>query len=232
MAHDAALGAGVFGNRLGTQALARLRSLRLLGWESTDVLSRVFVGSLFLALAVRIGENAARTGRVTGLLLVVSEGLVVILMIIRRPAGDVDRRWTARAITMLSIVGPPLVRPLSVPAPGMVDVITAIVSALGLTLEVASKLTLGRSFGLVPANRGVVCTGPYRFVRHPIYLGYLVTHAAFLCANPSLWNLAMLGAADLALMVRAIYEERTLERDRLYLVYEMRVHWRVVPGIF
>ncbi len=232
MAHGAAIDAGVFAGTRRAQFLARILSLRLLGWETTDVLSRIFVGALFLALAVRIGENAARTGRVTGLLLVASEGLVVILMIVRRPAGDVDRRWSARIVTTLSIVGPPLVRPLSTPAAGSIDTITAMISSAGLGLEVVSKLVLGRSFGLVPANRGIVCTGPYRYVRHPIYLGYLVTHGAFLLANPSLWNLAMLGAADVALMLRAVYEERTLERDRLYLVYEMRVRWRVLPGIF
>ena len=46
----------------------------------------------------------------------------------------------------------------------------------GLLVE-DGKLSLGRSFGLMPANRGVVSTGMYRLVRHPIYLGYLVTLA-------------------------------------------------------
>ena len=30
----------------------------------------------------------------------------------------------------------------------------------------------------MPANRGIVCTGIYRVVRHPIYLGYSITHVA------------------------------------------------------
>ncbi len=232
MAPEAVIDAGVLAGSRRAQFLARIFSLRLLGWETSDVLSRIFVGGLFLTLAMRIGDNTARTGRITGLLLVASEGLVVVLMIIRRPAGDVDRRWSARIVTMLSMAGPPLVMPLSTPAAGSLDTLSAMLCSMGLALEVVSKLALGRSFGLVPANRGVVCTGPYRYVRHPIYLGYLVTHAAFLLANPSLWNLAMLGVADLALMLRAIYEERTLEGDRLYLVYEMRVRWRILPGIF
>jgi protein-S-isoprenylcysteine O-methyltransferase Ste14 len=37
----------------------------------------------------------------------------------------------------------------------------------------------------MPANRGVVSTGLYRLVRHPIYMGYLITHAAFVAANPT-----------------------------------------------
>ncbi len=209
----------------------RILTLRLLGCDPGDTLSRILVGALFLALTLRIATNALETGRVTGLLLVASEGLVVVLMIIRRRAGDVDRRWVARLITTLSIVGPPLVRPLST-VPGREDVITAVVSALSLVLIVVSKLTLGRSFGLVPANRGVVCSGPYRFVRHPIYLGYVITHVAFLVANPLAWNFCLLVSADTALLVRAVYEERTLEHDRAYVAYKARVRWRILPGVF
>lgn len=211
--------------------LERVFSLRLLGYEPGDVLSRIVVGALFLALAQRIAANTLQTGRLTGLLLVASEGLVVVLMIIRRPSSDVDRRWLVRLVTILSMVGPPLLRPLPTPA-GREDVATAIASALGLGFVVISKLALGRSFGLVPANRGVVCSGPYRLVRHPIYLGYLVTHAAFLIANPLAWNFWMLGMADTALLVRALYEERTLQHDAAYLAYEARVRWRIVPGLF
>jgi steroid 5-alpha reductase family enzyme len=210
---------------------ARVFSLRLLGYDPGDILARIVVGALFLALAIRIADNSLQTGRVTGLLLVASEGLVVVLMIIRRAAGDVDRRWTSRTITALSIVGPPLVRPLPSPGGGA-DVATAVLSALGLCLVVVSKLALGRSFGLVPANRGVVCSGPYRLVRHPIYLGYVLTHVAFLVANPMMWNVLMLGAADAALLMRAVYEERTLRRDEAYAAYQARVRWRMVPGVF
>ena len=95
---------------------------------------------------------------------------------------------------------------------------------------IAGKLTLGRSFGLMPANRGIVCRGIYTVVRHPIYAGYLVTHAAFLVAHPTAWNLALLVASDLALLVRAVYEERTLARDPEYADYMTRVRWRVLPG--
>jgi protein-S-isoprenylcysteine O-methyltransferase Ste14 len=69
-------------------------------------------------------------------------------------------------------------------------------------------------------------------VRHPIYLGYLITHIGFVVANPADWNLAVLAAADVALMLRAICEERTLALDDQYRAYMGRVRWRVIPGIF
>ena len=73
-----------------------------------------------------------------------------------------------------------------------------IVSAVGLLIVVAGKVSLGRSFGLTPANRGIVSTGVYRLVRHPIYLGYLITHVGFVAANATAWNAVLLVAADLA----------------------------------
>jgi protein-S-isoprenylcysteine O-methyltransferase Ste14 len=99
-------------------------------------------------------------------------------------------------------------------------------------LAIAAKLALGRSFGIVPANRGVVATGPYGLVRHPIYTGYLITHLAFLIAHPTTWNVAVVVVADAALVARGLIEERMLARDEQYRAYCSRVGWHLVPGVF
>lgn len=196
-----------------------------------DFASRAVIVALFTLLAVRIGANFLETGRFTGLLLLISEALVVLLTVIRRPAQVVDRSLRGRLLTAVSIAGPPLVVP-TLRAGLLPDALTAAVSAAGLLVIIAGKLSLGRSFGLVPANRGVVSAGLYRLVRHPIYLGYLVTHAAFLTAHPTAWNVALLACADAALLLRAVQEERTLAADPAYAAYAARVRWRLLPGIF
>ena len=112
------------------------------------------------------------------------------------------------------------------------DAATAVLSALGLGLVVFGKITLGRSFGLVPANRGVVVRGPYTLVRHPIYTGYLITHIAFLIAQPTRWNACVFLLADTALVLRALMEERVLSGDLEYQQYCRRVGWHLVPGVF
>jgi protein-S-isoprenylcysteine O-methyltransferase Ste14 len=196
-----------------------------------DNAARIALVGLFSLMAVRIAQNFLETGRLTGLLLLASELLVVVYTVIRRPAITVDRSGRARLLTMLSMVGPPLVRPGL--GPGLApELVTATVSALGLAIVMSGKISLGRSFGLMPANRGIVCSGVYRFVRHPIYAGYLVTHVAFLFAHPAAWNVIALVAADAALLRRAIREERTLVRDPQYASYCDRVQWRVCPGLF
>jgi protein-S-isoprenylcysteine O-methyltransferase Ste14 len=191
--------------------------------------ARAFISALFVVLATRVGAEFVRTGHVTGLLLLVSELLVVILTAVRRPAAIVDRTWHARLIAAASIIGVPLIRPIG---EGLVpDLYTALVSGAGLVVIIAGKVTLGRSFGLMPAHRGLVCTGIYGWVRHPIYAGYLLTHAAFLVAHPDRLNLLLLVVSDLSLLLRAGYEERTLARDPEYLGYMTRVRWKVCPGV-
>ena len=198
--------------------------------DPADACARIILAGLFLGLAVRIGENVLETGKLTGVLLLTSELLVVILMCVRRHALWVERRLTIRGVAALSIVGPLLVQPVewSVPVP---EIATTLVSAVGLAIVVAGKMSLGRSFGLLPAHRGLVQTGLYRLVRHPIYLGYLITHAAFLAAHPTSWNALMFMLADVALLARARCEECSLSRDPAYTEYAARVRWRILPGV-
>jgi protein-S-isoprenylcysteine O-methyltransferase Ste14 len=196
-----------------------------------ELAAKVVILTLFSSMAARLAQDCAKTGHVTGILMLASEALVVALTLVRRSAGTVDRSWQARTLTMFSTFGPPLVRPISVSVLSS-ESLAIIVSAIGLIIVVLGKLSLGRSFGLTPANRGIVSTGFYRYLRHPIYLGYVLTHMGFAIAYPADWNLVILIAADTALMMRAVYEEKTLALDPAYREYMERVRWRVLPGIF
>lgn len=195
-----------------------------------DILARVLSGVFFVLLSIDLIRDYLRTQHVTGLLLLLSEALVVMLIVFRRPARRVDRSTLARVVTAVSLAGPPLLRAGG--ASLLPDVVTALVSSVGIVLVIASKATLGRSFGLVPANRGVVVRGPYRLMRHPIYAGYLISHVGFLCAHPTPVNIALLVIADTALIYRALLEERTLLDDARYREYAGQVGWHLVPGLF
>jgi len=197
----------------------------------TDLLSRAMIVVLFTMLSINLLGDFLRTGHVTGLLLLAGESLVVVLTVVRRKAMYVDRSVAAGVLTLLSVAGPPMLRASDVNS--MVpDVVTAMVSAIGLGLVVVGKMALGRSFGLVPANRGVVVRGPYGFVRHPIYAGYMITHVAFFIADPIPWNAVVILIADTALILRALMEERVLSNDVAYQGYCRRVGWHLVPGVF
>ena len=196
-----------------------------------DLLARATIIVLFSMMCVRFATDFLETGRITGLFLLLSEAIVVALTLVRRSARALDRSMKARVLTTVSVLGPPLLAPAAV-APLAPEVVTVAISCAGLAVVIAGKVTLGRSFALLPANRGVVSTGLYHVVRHPIYMGYLVTHIAFLAASPSLWNIVALVVADAALLARAVCEEQTLAKDPAYQEYQTRVRWRVVPGLF
>ena len=198
---------------------------------AADLAARALIIVLFSLMAVRFASDFVATGRLTGLFLLASEVLVVMLTLVRRSAVTVDRSIRARVLTTVSMMGPPLLAPAAV-MPLAPEAVTVGLSCAGLCVVIAGKITLGRSFALLPANRGVVSNGLYRIVRHPIYMGYLVTHVAFLVASPSLWNIVALLAADAALLARAVCEERTLAQDPEYREYQTRVRWRVAPGLF
>jgi protein-S-isoprenylcysteine O-methyltransferase Ste14 len=196
-----------------------------------DLFARLVVATLFALMSINLASDFLHTHRLTGLLLLVSEALVAVLTVVRRRTGTVDRSLGAASVMMISLIGPALLR-TSAGAGLLPDAVTALVSAAGLLVVIAGKLTLGRSFGIAPANRGVVVAGPYTLVRHPIYAGYLLSHIAFAFAYPTAWNIAVLAATDAALVLRALCEERVLADDRTYQSYCRRVAWHLVPGVF
>jgi protein-S-isoprenylcysteine O-methyltransferase Ste14 len=198
--------------------------------RTCENLSRLLVGALFFTLAWRLLGDFLETNRVTDLLLLVGEALVVVLTCLRRPASVVDRRPVVRLVTAVSMTLPLLSQPARI-TPILPEAAAATLLGLGLLIVVGGKMSLGYSFGLLPANRGVMERGLYRIVRHPIYLGYLLTHIPFLAAHPSGWNATVLLIGDAALIVRALYEEETLGRDPQYVRYCQSVKWRLLPGI-
>ncbi len=91
------------------------------------------------------------------------------------------------------------------------------------------------STAAIQAERGhrVCATGPYRVVRHPGYLGMLMSLLAFPLVLQSYWAFIPAGAGALLLIVRTLLEERFL-REGLpgYGHYTETTRWRLVPGVF
>lgn len=78
-----------------------------------------------------------------------------------------------------------------------------------------------------------VSAGPYRFVRHPGYAGWMLSGIALALMLGSLWALIPAVLAAIALVVRTALEDRTL-REELngYSDYAQRVRYRLVLGIW
>jgi protein-S-isoprenylcysteine O-methyltransferase Ste14 len=88
--------------------------------------------------------------------------------------------------------------------------LVALVSCVWL---LASVLTLGRCFGVLPEVRGLVTNGPYRLVRHPVYLGELGACAGLVLAAPIAWNVGVAAVFAAAQAVRMRLEEEALAEE-------------------
>jgi protein-S-isoprenylcysteine O-methyltransferase Ste14 len=87
----------------------------------------------------------------------------------------------------------------------------------------------------VQHDRGqqVVSTGPYRFVRHPMYFGVLLMEAGWPLILGSYWAYTSWALFAWALSARAIFEEDLLRRELDgYDAYLRRTPYRMVPGIW
>jgi len=112
--------------------------------------------------------------------------------------------------------------------------ITITIQVIAVLLMVWARLTFGiRSFhGLAnPTAGGLVTTGPYRYIRHPIYAAILYFLWAGIAAHPSLVALAVVLLATAFTAVRIVAEEKLLVT--MYPEYGgyARVTKRLVPFV-
>jgi|SRR5215212_424027 protein-S-isoprenylcysteine O-methyltransferase Ste14 len=196
-----------------------------------DILERAIILALYGWLTGRAFLAFAETQGIMPLLVLLSEGTVVAFVLVRRLSANVSTRsldWFAALVATSA--------PLLVDLRGGVSVAPQAVCILlliaGMLFQIWAKLTLRRSFGLVPANRGIKAGGPYRLVRHPMYAGYLLTHVAVLLFAPTLWNATIYAIALPFQLLRILNEERFLGDDEAYRQFAASVQYRLVPKVF
>ena len=187
---------------------------------------RLFLIPMSVAVIVRIAPQLAAHPHLA--LFLVSEVVgVALLLLQRRGQWSVD--LYAVIVAFVGTGAALLVAPIGVRL--IPDSLSLVLILAGGTVSLAAKLFLGRSFGIVPANRGVKATGVYRLIRHPMYAGYMLNHLGFVLVFCSAWNVAIYAVAWTALWLRAVEEEKFLRQDPEYRRYAEKVRYRLIPGV-
>jgi protein-S-isoprenylcysteine O-methyltransferase Ste14 len=188
------------------------------------------VTAVELALLVRLTPTFA----LADWIYVLQHVVVLGIALTRRAPGALDRSFGTGAAVVLAYAYPYaqvaylrwVPGEAAWPGGGLVLVMAA------AALSLASLLTLGRWFGVRPALRGLATRGPYRLVRHPMYLSYLIADVGY---NLQEWNpgtalMVLAGWASLLYRIRA--EERVLARHPDWPGYAAAVRYRLLPGLW
>jgi protein-S-isoprenylcysteine O-methyltransferase Ste14 len=217
--------------RAVTSSRLRLQASRIEAQRLGRITVNV-VGALIAALFARryllfyLGSH-----RLIGVAFFVQQMWIMIAFLVRRSPRAVSRRIGDWLLAFAGTFGGVLLQPSGVHPQWGLDAGLG-VQLVGLSISVVSLLALGRSFGSVAADRGIVHRGPYSVVRHPLYTGYLFIQLGYVLQSLSFWNVIVVLFVTGCNVGRALAEERLLATSGEYEAYQRRVRWKLLPSIW
>ena len=185
----------------------------------------ILPASAWLFFVFNQAVNSPFPPSLSTVLLVLINSVTIALFIVRRDATRVG----SKAEMLIAVSAVFIVAFLKGPTAGDIHWLPTTIQIIALLGWAASLATLGRSFGIVPADRGLVQHGPYRFVRHPIYAFEALFFLGFLMAVPTLRSGLIIAVLLTLQAVRILREERILTG---YGEYRQQVRWRILPGVW
>jgi len=120
----------------------------------------------------------------------------------------------------------------SVSSPFYLVLTGGVIAILGMAFAVYSLVSLGGNFSIIPQAREVVTKGPYKYMRHPLYLGEIVAISGFVMAHVTAATITILAMLILLQIYRASREEKILAS--MFPNYDDYVSrtFSFVPGIW
>lgn len=200
-------------------------SLHGIGLAFTNISLAVF----YLVFAFANAKSFLAEPRLSVLLIVLMETVAAIFLIIRRDPNETRHTWQTWTTTTFGTLAPTLFRPTDVTSDLLVG---DILQVGGFAMQIVALLYLSRSFGLLPAYRGIKTDGLYSWVRHPLYTAYVISFIGYWINNQSMTNAAVAVFGAAFLVMRIHYEEALLLGYDDYARYANRTRWRLIPAVW
>ena len=106
---------------------------------------------------------------------------------------------------------------------------------VGITVGLWAIVTMGRHINISPElkeNATLRTSGPYRFVRHPMYLALMVFCSGYVVGSFTAYAVSLWLALLLVLVLKIYYEERILRRRFSDYEAYARKTKRLIPFVF
>jgi len=157
--------------------------------------------------------------------------LLFLLFLTRRKSTDTSYRiidWVVPICVMTFVM---LLR-IGRSTDGTFYLVSGIFQTVGIAGMIVSLASLGRSFGVIPANRRIKYSGAYKIVRHPLYTSEIIFYIGFLIGNLTIRNCLFVVLIMAGQFWRSLAEEKLLSKDIQYRSYLNSVQYRFIPGLF
>jgi protein-S-isoprenylcysteine O-methyltransferase Ste14 len=204
---------------------------------SYDRIMPVLGGLWFLLLALFVGAelgvspDLSLPSRLSSFLLALFYTLAGLLMMTRSPAKARAEALLPRIAAFVGTYMPWTITFFGKTSGAVPNLASTVLVLVGTVTMLVTIRHLGRAFSLTPQARCVVKTGPYRWIRHPLYLSeeFAVAGVVLKSLSPATVIILLLHIGVQICRIR--YEEDLLRRAcPEYASYEAR--WRLVPYVW
>lgn len=189
------------------------------------------VAGFWFLLAIASYQIWTATGQISSLGLVLVNAVMCFFFLTRRASTDISDRGADWVVAFATVGLAMFFRPYHSEGTALA-VVSVPLKAVGVGGLLVSLVSLGRSLGIVPANRGIKRSGSYRIIRHPVYASELVFSIGYVLDNTSARNLVLVVLVTGGQVYRLLAEERLLSKDTAYREYMKTVRYRLLPGLF
>jgi len=159
--------------------------------------------------------------------------IFLTVILIRKEYINIDKDWRHWVVVILSFFSNLffIKRKEYIHIPLVIKTV-GYINALSIIVGILALISLGRSFGIVPAVREIKTDGLYKIIRHPMYLSDILFKTPIVLKYFNLYNVLIYTISVFMYVLRARYEEQLLATYNSYKDYLQKVKFRFIPFIY